>query len=74
MLLGAGQFYGKKLLNGNVFMYNVLYDCENKETKYYGVGMEIIFRTLKYTETLVSFEGFHQVEENADCSLTQETI
>ncbi|XP_074379610.1 F-box/kelch-repeat protein At3g23880-like [Apium graveolens] len=64
--LGAGQFFGKKLLNGNVFMYNVLYDCEKKETKYYGVGLENVLATLKYRETLVSLDGFHQVEENAN--------
>ncbi|KAL8127946.1 hypothetical protein AgCh_014757 [Apium graveolens] len=73
--LGAGQFFGRKLLDGNVFMFNVLYDCEKKETKYYGVGKENILATLKYRETLVSLDGFHQVEENADqYSLTQETI
>lgn len=64
--LGAGQFYGKKVLKGELFMYEVLYDCEKKETKYYAVGVHNILATLKYTETLVSLDGFHQVEENAD--------
>ncbi|XP_063950444.1 putative F-box protein At1g32420 [Daucus carota subsp. sativus] len=58
--LGAGQFYGYKLMNGNIF----LYDCdEKKETKYYELGEENSTLTLKYTETLVSLDGFEQVLE-----------
>ncbi|KAK1398894.1 hypothetical protein POM88_008757 [Heracleum sosnowskyi] len=39
--LGAKQFYGKKLLNGDYFVYEILYDYEKKETKYYGLREEI---------------------------------
>ncbi|XP_074368366.1 F-box/kelch-repeat protein At3g23880-like [Apium graveolens] len=57
--LGAGLFYGRKLMNGNVF----LYDCdEKKETKYFELGEETSSLTLKYIETLVSLDGFEQVE------------
>ncbi|XP_074381060.1 F-box/kelch-repeat protein At3g23880-like [Apium graveolens] len=64
--LGAGQFYGNNLLEGNLFAHNILYDSEKKESKYYRDGREYILATLKYTKTLVSLDGFHQVEENAD--------
>ncbi|KAK1398926.1 hypothetical protein POM88_008789 [Heracleum sosnowskyi] len=57
--LGAGQFYGCKLMNGNVF----LYDCdEKKEARYFELGEENSSLTLKYIETLVSLDGFEQVE------------
>ncbi|KAK1398999.1 hypothetical protein POM88_008862 [Heracleum sosnowskyi] len=35
--LGAKQFFGSKLLNGNYFLYEVLYDSEKIETKFYGL-------------------------------------
>lgn len=37
IFLGAGQFCGIKLLNGNYFVYDVLYHYEQKETKCYGL-------------------------------------
>ncbi|KAK1398995.1 hypothetical protein POM88_008858 [Heracleum sosnowskyi] len=40
--LGAKQFYGSKLLNGNYFVYEILYDYVKKETKYYGLGEEYV--------------------------------
>lgn len=64
--LGAGQFYGNKLMNGNIFVYNVLYDCEKKESMFCGLREDNSLATLKYTETLVSLDGFNQVEENAN--------
>lgn len=57
--LGARQFYGCKLTNGNVF----LYDCdEKKEIRYFELGEENSSLTLRYIETLVSLDGFEQVE------------
>lgn len=88
--LGAKQFYGKKLLNGNYFVYEILYDYVKKETKYYGLREEYvnIYKTLeeseeyvpvilehsvvpvhavlKYTQTLVSLNGFEPVENARD--------
>ncbi|KAK1398925.1 hypothetical protein POM88_008788 [Heracleum sosnowskyi] len=61
--LGAGKFYGSKSLDGMYLHNNILYDCENKETKFYGVREENIYATpLKYVESLVSLNGFEQVE------------
>ncbi|KAK1398873.1 hypothetical protein POM88_008736 [Heracleum sosnowskyi] len=59
--LGAGQFYGKILINQND-LYGILYDYEKRETKYYLPGEDNILATLKYTETLVSLDGFLHVE------------
>lgn len=59
--LGAGQFYGEKLID-KYPMYNFLYDSEEKVTKYYRLGESDINTTLNYTETLVSLEGFDRVE------------
>lgn len=84
--LGAKQFYGSKFLNGNCFVYDILYNCEKKETKYYGLREEYVniyaiaeesevpahaivddsvvpfHAALKYTQTLVSLDGFEPVE------------
>ncbi|KAK1375168.1 hypothetical protein POM88_031361 [Heracleum sosnowskyi] len=66
--LGAGQFYGTKLLNGNCFLYEVLYYYEKKkETQCYGLleyfaNHILRHATYKYMETLVSLDGFEQVE------------
>lgn len=67
--LGAGQFYGTKFLDGNCFLYEILYDYEKKkETICYGLrecasGFYIpSHSTFKYTETLVTLDGFQQVE------------
>lgn len=60
--LGAGKFYGSKSLDG-IYLHNVLYNYEKKETKFYGVREENIYATpLKYVESLVSLDGFEQVE------------
>ncbi|XP_074368365.1 F-box/kelch-repeat protein At3g23880-like [Apium graveolens] len=60
--LGAGKFYGSKSING-MYLHNILYDCEKKETKFYGVREENIYATpLKFVESLVSLDGFEQVE------------
>ncbi|XP_017253017.1 F-box/kelch-repeat protein At3g23880-like [Daucus carota subsp. sativus] len=60
--LGAAQFFGHKLLDSIVFLYYVLYDYEKKETKVYKHEEENVRASLKYTETLVSLDGFEQVQ------------
>lgn len=40
--LGSKQFYGRKLLNGKLFVCEILYDHEKKETKYYGLREEYV--------------------------------
>lgn len=60
--LGAGRFYGSQSVNG-IYLHNVLYDYDKKETKVYGVREESTYATpLKYVESLVSLDGFEQVE------------
>lgn len=60
--LGTGQFYGTRSLNG-IYLHNVLYDNDKKEAKIYGVREENIHAApLTYVESLVSLEGFEQVE------------
>lgn len=56
--LGAGLFYGKKFLGGDYFLYDILYDYEKPETKYYRLGDQSVLTHLKYTESLVSLDGF----------------
>lgn len=60
--LGAGQFCGIKILNSYIFLYKVLYDCEKKETNFFGLGEENVHTTLNYTGTLVWLDGFEPVE------------
>ncbi|KAK1399012.1 hypothetical protein POM88_008875 [Heracleum sosnowskyi] len=60
--LGAGQFYGRKIYNERYYMYRILYDYEKKEIKYHGLGEENINVNLKYTQSLVSLDGFEQME------------
>ncbi|KAL1816659.1 hypothetical protein ACET3Z_019233 [Daucus carota] len=63
--LGAKQFYGWKLRNGNYFVYEILYDYEKKNIKYHGLGEEYVVpvhAAFKYTETLVSLDRFEPVE------------
>ncbi|XP_017253016.1 F-box/kelch-repeat protein At3g23880-like [Daucus carota subsp. sativus] len=60
--LGAAQFFGKKLFDRSVFMFNVLYDYEKKETKIYKHEEENVCAFLKYKETLVSLDGFEQMQ------------
>ncbi|KAF1002804.1 hypothetical protein AG4045_006577 [Apium graveolens] len=67
---GARQFYGTKVLNGNCYLYEILYDYEkNIESKCYGLQDYVADAipypaTYKYIETLVSLNGFEK-EENA---------
>ncbi|XP_017225960.1 putative F-box protein At3g16210 [Daucus carota subsp. sativus] len=60
--LGAGVFYGSKFLLKYEFeselLYKMLYDCEKKEDKCFVLQQRSIPRTMKYTETLVSLDGF----------------
>ena len=53
--LGAKQFYGWKLLNGNYFVYEILYDYEKKNIKYYSLGEEYvkIYRTSEELEAMI---------------------
>lgn len=60
--LGAGQFYGRKFLGGYYFLYDILYDYEKRETKYCRLGDQSVLRHLKYTESLISLDGFKPVE------------
>ncbi|WOH01702.1 hypothetical protein DCAR_0521087 [Daucus carota subsp. sativus] len=58
--LGAGKFYGKVLCQND----QVLYDYEKKIVKFYQIHGRInSFVALKYIETLVSLDGFKQVEK-----------
>ncbi|WOH01586.1 hypothetical protein DCAR_0520970 [Daucus carota subsp. sativus] len=71
--LGAGQFFGKKLFNEDLFMFNLLYDYRKKEYKFYKRRDKNIWAYLKYTETLVSLDGFEHVDSNTNnISLTGE--
>ncbi|XP_017224967.2 putative F-box protein At3g16210 [Daucus carota subsp. sativus] len=61
--LGAGVFYGSKFLlkyefESDQLLYNILYDCEKKEDKCFVLQQCSIPETIKYTETLVSLDGF----------------
>ncbi|KAL1816572.1 F-box/kelch-repeat protein At3g23880-like [Daucus carota subsp. sativus] len=58
--LGAAQFFGHKVFHSS-FMFYVLYDYEKKETKIYKDEANV-GAFLKYTETLVSLDGFEQVQ------------
>ncbi|KAK1365281.1 hypothetical protein POM88_040842 [Heracleum sosnowskyi] len=62
LYLGGGQFYGEKSLDdGDVFLYNVLYDYEKREAKCYGLGEECkVLAALKYNWTFVSLDGFEK--------------
>ncbi|WOH01667.1 hypothetical protein DCAR_0521052 [Daucus carota subsp. sativus] len=54
--LGAKQFYGWKSLNGNYFVYEILYDYEKKNIKYYGLREEYvnIYQTSEESEKIIS--------------------
>lgn len=60
--LGAGQFFGRKTFNEGFPMYNVVYDYEKKDSKYHAIGDQYFKSKLKYTESLVSLDGFEKVE------------
>ncbi|XP_017253830.1 F-box protein At2g43440-like isoform X2 [Daucus carota subsp. sativus] len=57
--LGAGDFYGK-MASYDYFLHNILYDYKREETEICGVR-ENVCATLKYTQTLVSPNGFERV-------------
>lgn len=63
--LGAGQFYGEKSIDdGDIFLYNVLYDYQKREAKYYGLGEECkVLAALKYNGTFVSLDGFEKTPD-----------
>lgn len=60
LYLGAGLFYGVKPITSHSF--NVLYDYEKEVTQLWGPLPLTADLTLRYTESLVSVQGFRQVE------------
>lgn len=62
--LGAGRFYGRVLNSETYRVYNILYDNEKKETQLYEIETKDYnsVTSIKYAETLVSLDGFEQVE------------
>ncbi|KAL8148899.1 F-box protein CPR1-like [Apium graveolens] len=54
--LGAGNFYGRMVPNHSIFTHHISYDYETEKTKLY--VRENVYATVKYTQTLVSLNGF----------------
>lgn len=52
-----GDFYGRMVPDHDFFFHNILYDYETEETKLCGVR-ENVCATVKYSQTLVSLDGF----------------
>ena len=60
--LGAGLFWGLTRVTDDRIFHYILYNSEKREAKDYGPREESVRATLKYMETLVTLDGFQQVE------------
>lgn len=67
--LGAGDFYGRMVPNHDFFVHNFLYDYETEETTLHGVR-ENVWATVKYTQTIVSLDGFEPLRYMPNKSIT----